>query len=256
MLIGGGAPRNVDATVAQTSRLRLVCNASQSIATLTVMNPDKLFNYLDGKLSVTEREKLEDQLIRDPQLQREFAMARAIHQRMSGDAREVVLDEPPPGAARSRRIVRRVTIIFLTLIFLNTVAGLVVIGMIENKRRRAQTASEQNRKDVAQALQKAAANAFPTPSFEVDEIKITVPTKQQDAMVEKIDAAAKQAGGSAAKNLSNESGTLMFAEIPVPRVNQFRDALAQLGATLPPATSPTPSSANAILQIRILQRPE
>ena len=61
------------------------------------MNPDKLFNYLDGKLSSTEREELEDQLIRDPELQREFAMARNIHQRMSGEFREVILDEPTSG---------------------------------------------------------------------------------------------------------------------------------------------------------------
>src|SRR5438552_1561426 len=76
------------------------------------MNPDKLFNYLEGKLSAAEREKLEDQLIRDPELQRQFAMARKIHDGMSGDAREVLLDEPPPGAARSKQLMRRIAIVF------------------------------------------------------------------------------------------------------------------------------------------------
>src|SRR6202023_337918 len=99
-------------------------------------------------------------------------------------------------------------------------------------------------------LQKAAANALPTPSLDVDEIKITVPAKQRDAMVEKISAAAKQAVGSAVKNLSNENGTLIFAEIPAERVSQFRDALKQLGAVLPASPSPSATSGNAILQIR------
>jgi anti-sigma factor RsiW len=220
------------------------------------MNPDQLFNYLDGRLLPKEREELEDRLIRDPQLQREFAVARKIHQGMSGDAREVILDEPPPGGVRGRQIVRQITIVFVVLIFLNILGGLVVIGVVENKRHRTQTASEQNRQEVTLALQKAAANALPTPSLDVDEIKITVPAKQQDAMVEKISAAAKQAGGSAVKNLSNENGTLIFAEIPTERVSQFRDALKQLGAVLPASPGPSATSGNAILQIRIVPRTE
>src|SRR5437764_1284404 len=104
------------------------------------MNPDKLFNYLDGKLSSDEREKFEDELLRDPQLQREFAMARKIHDRMSGSEREVILDEPSAGAARGRQIMRRVTIVFVALIFLNTIVGVVVIGLLESKRRRTTTA--------------------------------------------------------------------------------------------------------------------
>src|SRR6266851_5335432 len=43
------------------------------------MNPDKLFDYLDGKLSETERAALEERLTSDQQLQREIAVARRIH---------------------------------------------------------------------------------------------------------------------------------------------------------------------------------
>jgi anti-sigma factor RsiW len=220
------------------------------------MNPDKLFDYLDGRLSPADREKMEDQLIRDPELQRQFAMARKIHERMSGESREVLLDEPPPGGARNRQIVRRIMIVALALIFVNTIVGVVVIGIFENKRRQTKTATEHNRQDVTLALQKAAASALPTPSLDVDEIKVAVPAKQQDAMAEKISAAAKQAGGSAAKNLSNDNGTLIFAEIPVGRMAQFRDELTRLGAVLPTSSSSNPSSGNVILQIRIVQRPE
>ena len=40
------------------------------------MNPDKLFDYLEGRLSPTERAALEEKLMSDKQLQREFARAR------------------------------------------------------------------------------------------------------------------------------------------------------------------------------------
>lgn len=218
------------------------------------MNPDKLFNYLDGKLSGEEREKFEDQLLQDPQLQREFTVARKIHERMSGPAREVVLDEPDSNAMRGRQIMRRVMIVFLALIFINTLAGVIGIGLLQSKRRQTAEAANHNRQDVALALQKAAANALPTPSLEVDEIKLPAAPNQQDAVFEKISAAAKQASGSAAKNLSNENGTLVFAEIPAAGLKQFRDSLAQLGAVVPPSDSSTPAGGKTILQIRITPR--
>jgi len=218
------------------------------------MSPDKLFNYLDGKLSADEREKFEDELLRDPQLQKEFAIARKIHDRMSGPEREVILEEPA-GASRGRQMIRRVMIVFLALIFINTVLGVVVIGMMESKKRAATKEAEKNRQDVALALQKAAASALPTPSL-VDEIKITVAAGQQDATIDKIGEAAKKAGGSAAKNLTNENGTLVFAEVPVDHAKQFRDALVQFGAVLPESSTPDPASGNAILQIRVIPRAE
>ena len=219
------------------------------------MNPDKLFDYLDGKLSAEQREKLEDQLIKDPELQRQFGMARKIHERMSGNVREVILDEPPPGADRGRQIVKRITIVFVALVFLNTVIGLIAIGMIHSKRQRERTAADQNRQDLTLAAQRAAATALPTPTL-VDEIKIAAPAKEQDAIVEKITAAATQTGGSAAKNLTNENGTLVFAEIPVDRLGEFNDRLAKLGAIVPVSAGPSPGNGNAILQIRITSKAE
>ena len=50
------------------------------------MNPDKLFDYLDGRLPGAERAALEQQLISDKQLQRELALAREIHAGMRGDS--------------------------------------------------------------------------------------------------------------------------------------------------------------------------
>ena len=219
------------------------------------MNPDKLFDYLDGKLSPEQREKLEDQLIKDPELQQQFAVARKIHERMSGNVREVILDEPPPGADRGRKMVKRVTIVFIALVFLNTVIGLIAIGMIHNKRHQEKIAADHNQQDLTLAAQRAAATALPPPTL-VDEIKIATPAKEQDAMVEKVIAAATGANGSAAKNLTNENGTLVFAEIPVDRLRQFNEELTKLGATLPTSASPTPGPGNVILQIRITPKAE
>lgn len=212
------------------------------------MSPNKLFDYLDGKLPPAERADLERQLATDKHLQRELVMAREIHSRAE-NTREVVL----PAEMKTERgaiLGRRVAIAFALLVFMNVLFGLYAIFFMENKRR-TRDLNDQNRQQLTEALQKAAANALPTPTLDSEEIRFNVPLRQQDAMVKKVRAAAKQSGGSAAKNLSNENGVLVFAEIPVARVDQFRDALAKLGAVLPPAANQSGASGNAILQIRV-----
>ena len=58
------------------------------------MNPDKLFDYLDGRLAPSERAALEERLMSDKQLQREFAVARQIH------VNELLLVDALQGALR------------------------------------------------------------------------------------------------------------------------------------------------------------
>ncbi len=53
------------------------------------MNPEKLFDYLEGNLPAEERAQLEEKLATDPQLQRELAIAREMHRRSRG-SREVL----------------------------------------------------------------------------------------------------------------------------------------------------------------------
>jgi anti-sigma factor RsiW len=214
------------------------------------MSPDKLFNYLDGKLSAQERAAVERQLATDTHLQRELAMAREIHSRMR-DSREVLLEDETT-AARGAILGRRVAIAFAALVFMNVLFGLYAIGFMKTKSR-TPSAADQNRKELAQALDKAAAAAMPTPTLDIDEIKISAPAKQRDAMANKVIAAAKQSGGSAVKNLNNENGLLLFAEIPNEHANQFREALKKLGAVLPTSTSENPSK---VLQIRIVDAPK
>jgi hypothetical protein len=212
------------------------------------MNPDKLFDYLDGKLPPEQRAELERQLATDKHLQRELVMAREIHSRAENVPEVMLVAEANPG--RGAILGRRVAIAFAVLVFMNVLFGLYAIGFMENKRR-ARGMNDQNRQQLTDALQKAAVNALPTPMLENEEIVFNVPHKQRDAAVNRVLAAAKRSGGSAVKNLSNENGVLVFAEIPAGRVNEFRDALVKLGAILPPATSQSATTGNVILQIRV-----
>jgi anti-sigma factor RsiW len=213
------------------------------------MSPDKLFDYLDGKLSPEQREKVEQQLASDARSRRELAAAREIHSRMR-DSREVLLvDEVTDN--RGAILGRRIAVAFAVLVFLNVAFGLYAIGFME-KKRRARPAEGQNQQ-LVQALEKAAAAAMPTPSLEIDEIKLEAPAKQREAMASKVIAAAKQCGGSAVKGLSHENGILLFAEIPVERVNEFNDSLKKLGAVPPAPRSENATNGKAILQIRIVE---
>ncbi len=213
------------------------------------MNPGEFFDYLDGKLSSSERAELEARLAADANLRRELDVAREIY---SGIARSrSALDELESPAQNTRGAVlgRRIAIIFGVLVFLNVLFGIYAIWFMNKKRS---TPNEQNRQQLNQALQNAAASALPTPNLDVDEIKIPAANDQRDAVAAKVVAAASECGGSAAKNISNENGLLVFAEIPAANETKFREKLTTFGA-LPSKTEPNPSSANRIIQIRIIE---
>jgi Na+-transporting methylmalonyl-CoA/oxaloacetate decarboxylase gamma subunit len=211
------------------------------------MNPDKLFDYLEGRLPPAERTELEARLASDPELQRELAVARQIHLGM----RETFDPIESARVARGAVLGRRIAIIFAALVFCNVLFGIYAITFM-GKKQRSTRPNEQNQEQLNQALQSAAAAALPTPKLEVDEIKIPAPAAERDSLVAKIINAAVQSGGSAVKNLSNENGTLVFAEIPAAKENEFREQLKSLGA---PATKQADSAptGNRILQIRIVE---
>ena len=48
------------------------------------MSPNKLFDYLDGKLPAQEREELEARMVNDSTLLRELAIARKLRESMPG----------------------------------------------------------------------------------------------------------------------------------------------------------------------------
>ena len=212
------------------------------------MNPDKLFDYLDGKLSPNERAKLEEQLMSDPHLRRELTVARKIHADMRG-SREVIGALEPIVEERGAVLGRRFAIAFAVLVFANVVFGIYAIAFMK-QRDRARMNTEQNRTELVESLARSAAVAFPTPSLDVDEITFSAPVAGQDKLANKIIAAAKQVGGSGTKGLADQQGVLLFAEIPAARLNDFRDSMKKLGATLPASTEAA-SGDKAIVQIRI-----
>jgi anti-sigma factor RsiW len=214
------------------------------------MNPDKLFDYLEGKLSPNERAKLEEHLMSDPQLRRELTVARQIHAEMR-DSREILGVPEPILEGRGAVLGRRVAIAFAVLVFANVVFGIYAIAFMKQKER-ARTKTEQNRSELAQSLARTAAVALPPPSLDVDEIKFTAPVAEQDRLANKVIAAAKQVGGSGTKGLADQRGVLLFAEVPTARLNDFRDSMKKLGATLPPAPTEPKAGEKAILQLRIV----
>ena len=215
------------------------------------MNPDKLFDYLDGKLGPEERAQLEARLASDTYLQRELAVARQIHAGMR-DSREVFTPlEPGLTARRGAVLGRRIAIAFAALVFLNVLFGLYAIVFMENKRHRS-SPNEQNRQQLIQALEKTAASALPTPKLEVDEISIPTSKSQREVIANQVIAIAAECGGSAVKNLNDENGLLLFAEVPDAREADFRQRLTSLGA-LPTKSTASSSSRNRIIQIRLVE---
>src|SRR4029450_7040777 len=111
-----------------------VCNSALRVDTSggrlfpkSPMNPDKLFDYLDGRLPSAERAALEDQLISDQELQRELAVARRIHAGMHDGSREIFLATQADEPKRGRKMALRVGAAFIILMAINVGAGLWII---------------------------------------------------------------------------------------------------------------------------------
>ena len=216
------------------------------------MNPDKLFDYLDGKLSATERSQLEEQLMSNAELRQELRVARGIHSEMrdSGSAsREIVGADDPAVQQRGAVLARRVGIAFAVLVFINVLFGIYAIGFMRDNKQK-QTSIERNRTDLAQTLARTAAVALPTPSLDVEEIKFIAPLAKQNALANTIVDQATAFGGTGTKGLADEHGILIFAEIPSGRLDEFRAAMKKIGGTEPPP--PPASGEKTILQVRIV----
>jgi len=215
------------------------------------MNPDQLFDYLDGRLSPSERAQLEERVLSDAQLRHELAIARQIHASMR-DSREVLasledVSTPDRGAVLGRRI----AITFAVLVFANVLFGIYAIAFMQ-KKHSGNARQDRNRQELLNNLEKSAAAALPPPSFDVDEIKFVAPGPGQSWLSDKIISVAQECGGSGAKGLSDEHSTLLFAEIPSARLKEFREKLSKMGATLPTPSTDVPTKPNTIVQIRIV----
>jgi hypothetical protein len=198
---------------------------------LVSMNPDKLFDYLDGKLSDQERQALEERLMSDTTARREFDVARRIHASMresQSDRPEILSEMSEETAARGRRMARQVGLAFTVLVAMNVLLGLVYIAHHESKNPNRQLLDEQAREHLRQSLEKAAAASLTPPPLGVSELRITTEREQNDSVSYGIMTAAKKFLGAATKGVPNNGEVQMLVEIPANKAAEFKSALSPL----------------------------
>ena len=216
------------------------------------MNPDKLFDYLDGRLPAAERAALERQLISDPQLQRELAVVREVHARMGNDSRQVFLPAETDFTRRSRKIALRVGTVFIILMAANIGFGLWLIARHETKNPNRTLLEAQMRQQISKALEHAATALTPAP-LGVSEITVPVATGKLADIADQVATIATRVGGSATKGLADQHRLSVVVDIPPNRESEFRTAIvsiagekrassASTATQTPPPITPEPGS--------------
>ncbi|HMF46062.1 MAG TPA: hypothetical protein VKE29_05275 [Candidatus Udaeobacter sp.] len=202
-----------------------------------MMNPDKLFDYLEGRLSPKERDVLEEQLMSDKQLQREFAVARQIHAGMRGDSHEVVIPAPPDVSPQGRTMAIRIGVAFMVLMLVNVGIGLYFIFRHESKNPNRPLLEAQMRAQIAKSIE-SAATLTPAPNaFGVSEITIPAETGKLDSVADKVVAVVSRLGGAATKGVPDVGRVSILVDLPANRESEFRAAVASIQGGGTPGSS-------------------
>ena len=210
------------------------------------MNPDKLFDYLDGRLLAGERAELEARLLSDVQLQRELAVARRIHEGMRGESREILLPETGD-AARGRKMAMRVGVAFIVLMAVNVAVGLLIILRHESSNPNRELLTAQTRAQITKSLEHAAATTLtPAASLGIDEITITASAGKLGAIADEIVAVSQRLGGSATKGIPDAHRLGVLVDLPANRENEFRAALASIGGGATTLSSPNETTGQSL----------
>jgi hypothetical protein len=214
------------------------------------MNPDKLFDYLEGRLPASERAAFEERLISDKQLQRELAVARQIHAGMRGDSREVLLAPRSEVTERGRKMALRVGAAFIVLMAVNVGFGLWLIARHETKNPNRTLLEAQMREQIAKSIERVAATFTPAPNvLGVSEITIPAATGKVAAVADEVVTIASRFGGSATKGLQDRNRLSVLVDVPSNREQEFRAAVDSIIGKRPepttPATVTTPATATA-----------
>jgi len=199
---------------------------------LEMTNPDKLFDYLDGKLPDYERHELEERLMDDPQLRRELDVARRIHAGMRArrsEIPEVYGELSEETAARGRRLTRQIAIAFSVLVAANVILGLLYIAHHEWKNPNRVALENQTREQLRHALDKAAANSLTPPPIGIGEMTVTAENGRVETVVEEIIKVAKRLNGTATKGVPDNGRIEVLAELPANRVAEFKNVVAIIG---------------------------
>jgi anti-sigma factor RsiW len=216
------------------------------------MNPDKLFDYLEGRLPAAERTALEQRLISDKQLQRELVVARQIHAGMRGHSREVLLPPEPDVTEQGRKMALRVGAAFIILMAVNVGFGLWLIVRHETRNPNRALLENQMREQIAKSLEHAAATLTPAPdALGVSEITISSAIGKLDVVADEVVALASRFGGSGAKGLPDRGRLSVLVDLPANQESGFRAAIVSITAERPgssafaTATADKPSPATA-----------
>ena len=202
------------------------------------MNPDKLFDYLEGRLPAAERTALEQRLVSDKQLQRELAMARQIHTRMRGDSREVLLPPQSDVTEQGRKMGIRVGAAFMVLMVVNVGIGLWLIARHETKNPNRALLEKQMREQIANSLERAAAAFTPAP-LGVNEIIVPAATGKLEAVADEVVTIATRFGGSTTKGFPDQGRLSVLVDLPSNREPEFRAAISSmLGGESPGSPRP------------------
>ena len=216
------------------------------------MNPEKLFDYIEGNLPEAERARIEEHLAGDPQLQRELAIAREMHRRARG-SREVVLESDDPEIPTpAKPLGRRLITAFAGLVLLNVLVGIAFIIGKKNGTGEIRAREAATRQQLEASLQKTAETSLPLPTIG-DEIRLPAPASERDRVADNVILLAQQSGGSAVKAPADDKGIIVIVDLPSMRADEFRRALVPLA---PPDYSPKPEPSpsadkRTILQVRV-----
>jgi hypothetical protein len=200
------------------------------------MNPDKLFNYLEGNLLPAERAALEEQLISDKQLQRELAVARQIHAGMRGNSREVLLPPTQDVTEQGRKMALRLGVAFIVLMAVNVGIGLWLIARHETKNPNRSLLETQMREKIAKSLEHAAATFTPAP-LGVGELMVPAATGKLETVADEVVTIATRFGGSATKGLADQGRLSVLVDLPSSREPGFRAAISSIMGKDSPGSS-------------------
>src|SRR5437899_5420666 len=190
------------------------------------MNPDKLFDYLDGRLPAAERAVLEERLISDKQLQREFGVARQIHAGIRGDSREIILPPSPDVSEQGHKMAIRIGVAFMVLMFVNVGIGLWFIFRHESKNPNRPLLEAQMREQIAKSIERAAALTPAPNALGVSEITISAEKGKLDAVADEVVAIVSRFGGSATKGVPDGGRLSILVDVSANRESDFRNAMA------------------------------
>src|SRR5438105_13483310 len=205
------------------------------------MSPDKLFDYLDGKLSTRERAELGQRLTSDQQLQRELAVARRIHASMRGDSREVLVPAEADVSERGRKMARRVGVAFIILMAANVGVGLWLIARHETKNPNRELLEAQMRQQLAKSLEQAAAAALTPAPLGVSEVTIAAAPGRLDAVANEVASIAQQLGGSAAKGIPEQHHVGLLVDLAAFREMELQAAISAITGGAPTSAYALPS---------------